>query len=131
MADSFTLVGFSTSEPDAYSKHQWKLYGSDVIKRDLLNHFNTRVGQRIGRPRFGCRIWDYLMEQRTDATIRAIEEEIKNVCQFDKRVEFLGVDMVESGRGIIARVSLRDNLSKDTWDFAVDFDERQGVATRG
>ena len=131
MSDNFTFIGFSTATILARSKRQWKLYDRELIERDLLNHFNTRPGQRIGRPTFGSTIWEYLMDQKVGSVVNDIRNEIERVCTFDKRIIFDGVQLTESDRGIIANVSLRTNLSEDPIKLTIDFDQRQGLATRG
>lgn len=131
MVTTHKFIGFSTSAPLAGNKRQWRLFDVELIQRDLLNHFNTRVGQRIGRPTFGCRIWQYLMEQRTPDVVEQIQEEIERVVRFDPRITYEGVDLVETDRGIMATVHLSNNLTKGSWDFEINFDERQGIATRG
>ena len=34
-----------------------KLYDFDLIKQDIINHFNTRKGERVMNPTFGSIIW--------------------------------------------------------------------------
>ena len=33
-----------------------------LVRADLLNHFNTRQGERVMQPTFGCLVWQYLFE---------------------------------------------------------------------
>lgn len=131
MAKPLSIVGFSTRSVGARDRHQWKLFDEELVKQDLLNHFNTRRGQRIGRPDIGCDIWSYIMAQRTEQAIQGIEEEIARVCNFDTRVIFKGVKLVEMNRGIIAYVDLFNNITKGSFTFAIKFDERQSMASRG
>ena len=56
--------GFSTTNPDNRGS---KLYDFELIKQNILNHFNTRKGQRVMNPTFGTIIWDTLMEPLTPA----------------------------------------------------------------
>ena len=37
-------------------------YDLDLARQDLLNHFNTRKGERIMLPEFGSIVWDMLFE---------------------------------------------------------------------
>ena len=55
-------VGFSSLNPENTSS---KLYDLELIKQDILNHCNTRKGQRVMNPTFGTIIWDLLMEPLT------------------------------------------------------------------
>ena len=51
-----------------------RLYNVDLVTQDLLNHFNTRIGERVARPGFGSIIHDLLydlMDPRTEALVVA------------------------------------------------------------
>ena len=43
--------GFSTVDT---VKAPFSLSDMELVKRDLLNEFNTRKGERVMRPNFGC-----------------------------------------------------------------------------
>ena len=58
-----TYKGFSTISPDA---ENFALFDFDLIKQDLLNHFNIRQGERLMNPKFGTIIWDLLFEPLTE-----------------------------------------------------------------
>jgi len=130
MRKPFTFYGFSTSGKDA-RRHKWKLYDNDLIAQDLLNHFNTRMGGRLGRPTFGCLLWSYFMQQKTADVVASIRDEVERVCNSDPRIEFINQTMIETERGIIVFVQLKSRLNGQPWDLKIDFDERQGIATRG
>ncbi len=131
MTNPFKVVGFSTNTAAARESRRWQLFDRDLVQQDILNHFNTRIGQRLGRPSFGCRIWEYFMQQRTPDVVDQIREEIERVCRFDPRVIFEGSDLFETDHGIIAKIRLRMNIEEGMWTFNVDFDERQQTAMRG
>ena len=57
--------GFSTVDK---VRAPYTLTDADLVKRDLLNHFYTRIGERVMRPTFGSVIWDYLMEPEDPET---------------------------------------------------------------
>ena len=54
--------GFSTVDKN---RAPYTLTDTNLIKRDLLNHFYTKKGERVMRPNFGSIIWDMLMEPET------------------------------------------------------------------
>ena len=63
--------GFSTIDK---VRAPYTLTDIDLVKRDLLNHFYTKKGERLMKPNFGSIIWDLLMEPEDTVT----EEDIKN-----------------------------------------------------
>ena len=55
-----TFVGYSTINRNK----QFTLVDDDLIKRDLLNAFNIRQGELVGRPGYGTIIWSFLFENQ-------------------------------------------------------------------
>ena len=117
------FVGFSTIE--AKLTKNWTYYDIDLIKRDLLNYFNTRVGERVMRPDFGCKIWDYLMEQLTPNIQDLITQEAVRICESDSRVIVQGTQVYTYGQGVRVELTLQYNPYEVIDTFYVDFDTRQ------
>lgn len=61
----------------------------DLIKQDLLNHFNTRLGERVGRPNFGSIIWDLLFDPGDPRTEALVIQDAQRIIGMDPRVELL------------------------------------------
>lgn len=76
------FVGYNTI--DQFKK--FTLVDLDLIKRDLLNAFNIRQGQLVGRPQYGTTLWDFLFESQMTDTENAISEEIQRVVGGDPRI---------------------------------------------
>ncbi len=74
--------GFSTIGLE----NKWKLEDTELIKRDLLNHFQTRRGERLNNPEFGSRIWEFTFEGMTDELREAILADVQNIIESDPRV---------------------------------------------
>ena len=102
-------------------------YDIELIKRDLLNHFNTRVGERVMRPDFGCKIWDYMMEQLTPSIRNLILQEALRICESDSRVTVSGSDVYAYGNGVRVELNLFYNPYNVIDTFYVDFDTRQNA----
>jgi phage baseplate assembly protein W len=51
-----TFIGFNTINQNKY----FTLTDFELIKRDLLNAFNIRQGELVGRPAYGTTLWDML-----------------------------------------------------------------------
>jgi phage baseplate assembly protein W len=118
-----TFTGFSTVSSSP--KENFKLYDIDLIRQDLLNHFHTRIGERVMRPEFGCRIWDYLLEQFTPSLKAAIISEATRICSEDPRVEIVGVEAFTGEQTIRVEITL-NFITFDTVDqFIIDFENKQ------
>jgi phage baseplate assembly protein W len=60
-------------------------YDLDLARQDLLNHFNTRKGERIMLPEFGSIVWEMLFEPLDDYTISLIDADVRAIIKNDPR----------------------------------------------
>lgn len=67
----------------------YTLTGSELVKRDLLNEFYTRKGERLMRPKFGSIIWDVLMNPSTSELENQVREDVLRIIDRDPRVQHL------------------------------------------
>lgn len=76
-----------------------QLTDADLIKRDLINHFYIRKGEKLMNPDFGTIIWDMLFEPFTEQARDAIITDVTRIAKYDPRlkVEQILVDTYESG----------------------------------
>lgn len=121
--DKKYFIGYSTI--GNRTSRDWVLYDLDLIKRDLLNHFQTRVGERIMRPTFGCEIWNYIHEPLTPDIVSLIENEVTRIVSLDARTEVrkIRVQTYEHGVVVLADLFYRPFDMIDR--FRIEFDARQ------
>jgi len=86
--------GFSTIQGN-----KWQLSDIELVKRDILNHFNTRRGERLMNPNFGSRIWELTFEQFSPELRDAILADVESIIDFDPRVNSRGVELTEYEHG--------------------------------
>jgi len=105
--------GFSTVDK---VRAPYTLTDADLVKRDLLNHFYTRIGERVMRPTFGSVIWDYLMEPEDPETQEIIKDDIERIVNSDPRVEYQETNLLVLDHSIQAEVKIKYKLlnSEDT-----------------
>ena len=105
--------GFSTVDK---VRAPYTLTDAELVKRDLLNHFYTRIGERVMRPTFGSVIWDYLMEPQDPDTQNIKEEDVKRIVDSDPRVEFQETNLLVLDHTIQVEVKIKYKLlgSEDT-----------------
>ena len=97
-----TFIGFNTiNQPKKFT-----LLDFDLVKRDLLNAFNIQQGQLVGRPGYGCNLWNYLFENQTNETQEQIYNEIQRVCGGDPRVYISGIQMFPQQNGLLIQVGV-------------------------
>jgi phage baseplate assembly protein W len=120
---SFRYRGFSSTE----FKKNFKLFDIDIVKQDILNHFNIRKREKLENPTFGTEIYDLLYEQLTPEVKERIGKEVETVLNFDRRirVDRLSIDSTMFGVAVIADVTfLPFNLSEQ---IRVDFDRNTNI----
>ena len=78
-----TYKGFSTINT---TSENFGLFDFDLIKQDLLNHFNIRQGERLMNPTFGTIIWDLLFEPLTADIKYAITQNVNTIINYDPRI---------------------------------------------
>lgn len=123
MAIPKTYRGFSTT--DAERTRAWSRYDIDLVKRDLMNHFHTRVGERVMRPEYGCRIWDYLYEQMDNNLRDLIIDEAERICRSDPRVAVQLINVFDFENGIRVEITLDFVGLAVMQNFTVDFERRE------
>jgi phage baseplate assembly protein W len=77
-----TFIGYSTVDRKFGN---FTLKDVELAKRDLLNHFYTRKGERLGEPEFGSIIQDMVFEPLDDRTVNAVEDDVRDVVANDPR----------------------------------------------
>jgi len=121
MATLFT--GFSTYNRTHKNN---KLVDIELVKRDLLNHFHTRKGERVMQPEFGSIIWDMLFEPMTQSNKDLIEQDVESIINSDPRVEAAGVDVKSTETSITVYVKLYYIPLNAIDVLEVGFDRRAG-----
>ena len=105
-----TYKGFSTQSGDK----NFRLTDFDLIKQDILNHFNIRKGEKLMRPNFGTIIWNVLHEPFTEDLKSVITQDVQAIASYDPRVSFDNIIITEFDQGIQIELQLRYVLTNQT-----------------
>ena len=120
-------VGFSTLDPTSSNS---KLYDFDLIKQDIINHFNTRRGERVMNPTFGTIIWDLLMEPLTPQVKELLNKDILAICNYDPRVVPTQINLVEYPTGYIIELTLKLKGTDQSSNMKLTFDQAAGLGVQ-
>lgn len=115
------FVGYSTVVTN--SKVQ-QFADIELVKRDLLNHFYTRRGERVMMPTYGCGIWDQLFEPFDEVTKETIIYECTQVINADSRVSLQSINVTEFEHGLQVQMDLLYIPYNAIETFSLDFDRR-------
>jgi phage baseplate assembly protein W len=105
-----TYKGFSTQA----GNRNFRLTDFDLIKQDILNHFNIRKGEKLMRPNFGTIIWNVLHEPFTEDLKSVITQDVKAIASYDPRVSFDNIIITEFNQGLQIELQLRYVLTNQT-----------------
>jgi phage baseplate assembly protein W len=106
-----------------------RLEDAELIKRDLLNHFNIRKGEKLMRPDFGTIIWDALFEPLTEDLRDAIVEDVLEIIKYDPRIVADRVLVDEYENGILVEATIRYSNLNQSENLRVLFDQNSNSAT--
>jgi phage baseplate assembly protein W len=120
-----TFIGFNTINQNK----QFTLVDFDLIKRDLLNAFNIRQGELVGRPGYGTLLWDYLFENQTSETQSAIYTEIQRGAGGDPRIYVNNIYMFPQENGMLIQIQLQTVATTDAQILSIFFNQTQRSAS--
>jgi phage baseplate assembly protein W len=102
--------GFSTID----QTKKFRLVDLDLIKRDLLNHFAIRKGEKLMNSEFGSIIWNVLFEPLTADVKALVVQDITRIIASDPRIRVDNVLVDQLDMGLQVQVELTvlpDNYS--------------------
>jgi phage baseplate assembly protein W len=85
---------------------KFRLTDLELVKRDLLNHFSIRKGEKLMDPNFGSIIWNMLYEPLTADVKSSIVEDVKRIINYDPRLRVDGVLINELNSGLQIQIDL-------------------------
>ena len=121
-----TFIGMSTVDT---VRAPYVLTDDDLVKRDLLNEFNTKRGERVMRPNFGSIIWEILMDPDSETLEKQVDEDIAKIIDRDPRVSLLRVNTVVAEHTLRSEVIVQyvASTNQDTLYLNYTRDAQEGV----
>lgn len=113
-------IGFSTI--DRLSP-PYSLTDVELVKRDILNEFNTRRGERLMLPTYGTRIFEYIFNPLDEMTRTDIRDDVERVLNHEPRVTTSDIEILETINTIEIRVELVFLPSMTTDQLLIEFNK--------
>lgn len=120
-----TYRGFNTID----QSKKFRLTDLDLVKRNLLNHFKIRKGEKLMQPNFGSIIWNTLFEPLTEETKKIIIDDVTAVVGYDPRLIIDGVIIQQLDSGLQLQVSLTYKPTNITTTMNLNFDKNTETLT--
>ena len=104
------IVGYTTVNQKNASL---RLNDLELAKRDLLNHFHIRKGEKWTQPDFGSNLPLYVFQPLGDSTIELIKDEVYDIVSYDPRFQLADGDVVlidDAGKDIARWEAVGGNI---------------------
>ncbi len=98
-------------------------YDLDLARQDLLNQFNTRLGERVMLPKFGTIIWDLLFDPLDERTKKLINDDVIRIITEDPRWGLVSVDTSEAPNSLDIRVVITYRPTEETIVLPLTYDK--------
>lgn len=85
---------------------KFRLTDMELVKQDLLNHFQIRKGEKLMNPNFGTIIWSMIFEPLTPETKQIILEDVNTIVGYDPRLAVNEIIVTEQELGIQIQIHL-------------------------
>ena len=103
-----------------------KISDTELIKRDLLNNFAIRKGEKLMNADFGTSLQDLIMDPLTEQTKNAVIQEINAVIENDPRVTPKSIVVDEYQFGLQIEMSLQYAITNEVETLLVRFNRADG-----
>lgn len=114
--------GFSTIG----NAKKFRVTDLDLVKRDLINHFRIRKGEKLMHPDFGSIIWNVLFEPLTESLRQVVLNDVATIVKYDPRIVANEILLDEFQNGLRVRVALTYIPTNQTATMLFTFDRDSG-----
>lgn len=99
------------------------LFDKELARRDLLNHFYTKRGERVMLPEFGSIIWELLFEPLDDYTKTLAREDVERIINNDPRWSIQNIFLLtDNEHSIEVRANIIYNLDQTPEELYLTFE---------
>jgi phage baseplate assembly protein W len=117
--------GFSTID----RAKKFRITDFELVKRDLLNHFSVRKGERLMNPNFGTIIWSMLFEPLDATSHQLIIDDVNKIVNYDPRLNLDNITIVEQDSGILLQLDLTFLPTNQSSAMSLQFDSDSSTLT--
>lgn len=88
------------------SGKKYRIVDEQLVIRDFINALNIPMGQKVGQPGYGTKLWDFVFEPNTQQMQKQLENEIRRVANADPRIQINYVTIFPSDNGVLLEVEM-------------------------
>ena len=103
----------------------------DLVKQDLINHFNIRKGEKLMQPKFGSIIWSLLFDPLDAGLQQAIVDDVEQIVGYDPRMSLENITITSQDQGIQIELDLVYLPTNQATNLSLQFDSNSMTLTTG
>jgi phage baseplate assembly protein W len=103
----------------------------DLVKQDLINHFNIRKGEKLMQPNFGSVIWSVLFEPLDSGLQDIITQDVETIVGYDPRISLTQITVTGQEYGLQLELELVYLPTNQATSLSLQFDANSLTLTSG
>lgn len=103
----------------------------DLVKQDLINHFNIRKGEKLMQPNFGSVIWSVLFEPLDSSLQDIITQDVETIVGYDPRISLTQITVTGQEHGLQLELELVYLPTNQATSLSLQFDANSLTLTSG
>ncbi|EMR6006995.1 GPW/gp25 family protein [Escherichia coli] len=100
------------------------LYDTELVRQDLMNHFNTKKGERAFDADYGFIAWDLLFELEGYNTMNLLEADARRIISLDPRLNLKKIQISRIEYGYQMNIVLHYVVLNTVEELSIVFDAR-------
>ena len=98
------------------------LYDTELVRQDLMNHFNTKKGERAFDADYGFIAWDLLFELEGYNTMNLLEADARRIISLDPRLNLKKIQISRIEYGYQMNIVLHYVVLNTVEELSIVFD---------
>ena len=107
---------------------KYRLLDTQLVAQDLVNALNIPLGQKVGQPGYGSKVWSFIFEPNTPDVQFQLENEIRRISNLDPRITLNFVKAYPQENGILVEVEMAVSPFNLPLTLSVFFNQASGTA---
>ncbi len=100
-----------------------ELYDINLVKQDIINHFNTKNGELDWNPNYGSKIQSLIFELQVGSTRQEVESDVRRVMNSEGRVNTKSISVEELDHGYMCNIEGTYVQTKEVFELELFFNK--------
>lgn len=100
-----------------------ELYDIELVKQDIINHFNTMQSELDWNPTYGSKIQSIIFELQVGSTRQEVEADVRRIMNSEARVNTKSVTVEEIDHGYLCDIKGTYVQTKEVFELQLFFNK--------